>query len=63
MKYILSSFILMSSTVIAHAGSMPGNVPQIMLPMNVPEISVLAGFAALGVVGAVAALVWERRRK
>ena len=63
MKYILIPIILMSSTVIAHGGTGPGNVPQIMIPMDVPEISVLAGFAAIGVVGAVAALVWERRRK
>ena len=61
MKYILSSIILMSSTVLAYAGNLNG---LIKIPTrDVPEISVLAGFAAIGVVGAVAALVWERRRK
>jgi len=58
MKSILTSAILLSSTVIAHAGIQP-TLP----PNDVPEISVLAGFAAIGLVGAVAALVWERRRK
>ena len=58
MKSILTSVILLSSTVAAHASIQP-TIP----PNDVPEISVLAGFAAIGMVGAVAALVWERRRR
>jgi len=55
MKHIFASILLLSSTVAAYANG--------AVPMDVPEISVLAGFAAIGVVGAVVALVWERRRK
>ena len=32
-------------------------------PVAVPEIDALAGFSALAVIGSVAALIWERRRK
>ena len=44
--------ILMASTVGAHAGA-----------GDVPEIDALAGLAAMGVVGSIAALIWERRRR
>ena len=57
MKHIFASILLLSSTVAAYANGTSHP------PLDVPEISVLAGFAAIGVVGAVAALVWERRRK
>ena len=29
----------------------------------VPEIDAFSGMAAMGVVGSIAALIWERRRK
>jgi hypothetical protein len=43
--------ILMASTVSAYA------TPA------VPEIDAFSGLAAMGVVGSIAALIWERRRK
>ena len=42
---------LMASTVGAYAGSL------------VPEIDAFSGLAAMGVVGSIAALIWERRRR
>jgi hypothetical protein len=42
--------ILMASTVSAYASA-------------VPEIDAFSGMAALGVIGSVAALIWERRRR
>jgi hypothetical protein len=44
--------ILMASTVSAYAVVTP-----------VPEIDPVSGLAAMGVVGSIAALIWERRRK
>jgi len=44
--------MLIASTVGAYAGA-----------DVVPEIDAFAGLAAMGVVGSIAALVWERRRK
>jgi len=44
--------MLMATTVGAHAGL-----------TTVPEIDALSGLAAMGVVGSIAALIWERRRK
>jgi hypothetical protein len=44
--------MLIASTVGAYAGS-----------DVVPEIDAFAGLAAMGVVGSIAALIWERRRK
>jgi hypothetical protein len=32
-------------------------------PVAVPEIDAFSGLAAMGVVGSIAALIWERRRK
>ena len=32
-------------------------------PVGVPEIDAFSGMAAMGVVGSIAALIWERRRK
>ena len=43
--------ILMASTVSAYAD------------VIVPEIDAFSGLAAMGVVGSIAALIWERRRK
>ena len=31
--------------------------------LAVPEIDAFSGMAAMGVVGSIAALIWERRRK
>jgi hypothetical protein len=44
--------ILIASTVSAYAN-----------PVAVPEIDAFSGLAALGVLGSIAALIWERRRK
>jgi hypothetical protein len=44
--------ILIASTVSAYAA-----------PVLVPEIDAFSGMAAMGVVGSIAALIWERRRK
>jgi hypothetical protein len=43
--------MLIASTVSAYAGP------------AVPEIDAFSGMAAMGVVGSIAALIWERRRK
>ena len=47
----LSLGMLIASTVGAYAGT------------QVPEIDAFAGLAAMGVVGSIAALIWERRRR
>jgi len=52
MRIWLSLGILMATTVSAYAGR-----------IEVPEIDAFAGLAAMGVVGSIAALVWERRRR
>ena len=53
MRVVLpAAFILMASTVSAFAGIAP-----------VPEIDALSGLAAMGLVGSVATLLWERRRR
>jgi hypothetical protein len=43
--------ILMASTVSAYAS------------ITVPEIDAFSGLSAMGVVGSIVALIWERRRK
>ena len=43
--------MLMATTVAAYAAENP-----------VPEIDAFSGLAAMGVVGSIAALIWERRR-
>lgn len=53
MRFLLSTIIVLSSTIVANASG----------PYPVPEIDAIAGIAALGLVGAISALVWERRRK
>jgi hypothetical protein len=52
MRIWLSLVILMAITVGAYAGS-----------ADVPEIDAFSGLAAMGVIGSIAALVWERRRR
>ena len=44
--------LLLASTVSAYAP-----------PIGVPEIDGPSGIAAMGVVGAITALIWERRRR
>ena len=44
--------MLLASTVSAYAGSDP-----------VPEIDATSGLVAMGVVGSIVALIWERRRR
>ena len=45
--------MLMATTVAAYAS----------VDTQVPEIDAFSGLAAMGVVGSIAALIWERRRK
>ena len=52
MRIWLSVGILIASTAGAYAGV-----------TTVPEIDALGGLAAMAVVGSIAALIWERRRK
>jgi hypothetical protein len=44
--------LLIASTISAYAGG-----------GTVPEIDAASGLAAMGVVGAITALIWERRRR
>ena len=53
MRIWIAMGMLMATTVGAYAGSSNA----------VPEIDALGGLAAMGVVGSIAALIWERRRK
>ena len=55
MRFWLCVGILIASTASAYAGA--PDTPA------VPEIDALSRLAALGVVGSIAALIWERRRK
>jgi hypothetical protein len=52
MRIWISIGMLMATTVAACAIAAP-----------VPEIDAFSGVAAMGVVGSIAALIWERRRK
>ena len=52
MKVWMSIGILIATTVADHAAN-----------IAVPEIDALSGLAAMGVVGSIAALIWERRRR
>jgi hypothetical protein len=53
MRLVLSSaLLLIASTISASAAVAP-----------VPEIDAYAGLAAMGLVGSIATLLWERRRK
>jgi hypothetical protein len=52
MRIWLSLGILMATSVGAYAGA-----------ADVPEIDAFSGLAAMGVIGSIAALVWERRRR
>ena len=55
MRIWIAIGMLMATTVAAYAG--------IVDPPAVPEIDALGGLAAMAVVGSIAALIWERRRK
>jgi hypothetical protein len=52
MRIWIALGMLMATTVGAYAGK-----------TVVPEIDALSGLAAMGVVGSIAALIWERRRR
>lgn len=52
MRYVVSAAFLIASTTFAWAPRQP-----------VPEIDAWAGTAAIGLIGAVGALLWERRRR
>ena len=51
MRIWISIGMLLATTVGAYASAV------------VPEIDAFSGLAAMGVVGSIAALIWERRRK
>jgi len=61
MKKILASSaaVTLALTAQVFAQSKPGDPA----PTPVPEISALEGVAALALVAAVVAIVWERRRR
>ena len=50
MRIWISIGMLMATTVGAYA----------LAPLAVPEIDAFSGMAAMGVVGSIAALIWER---
>ena len=52
MRICIAIGMLMATTVGAHAIQVP-----------VPEIDAFSGVAAMGVVGSIAALIWERGRR
>ena len=52
MRIWISLALLIASTVSAYA-----------VTPAVPEIDASSGLAAMGVVGAITALIWERRRR
>jgi hypothetical protein len=54
MRIWIAIGMLMATTVAAYA---------VYDPPAVPEIDAFSGLAAMGVIGSIAALVWERRRK
>jgi hypothetical protein len=54
MRIWIAMGMLMATTVAAYA---------ITDVRPVPEIDAFSGLAAMGVVGSIAALIWERRRK
>jgi hypothetical protein len=51
MRILIAIGMLMATTVAASAA------------IVVPEIDAFSGLAAMGLVGSIAALIWERRRK
>ena len=53
MRIWIAIGMLIATTVAAYAS----------VPPAVPEIDALSGLAAMGVVGSIAALIWERRRR
>jgi hypothetical protein len=53
MRIWISIGMLMATTVGAYASDVTA----------VPEIDAFSGLAAMGVVGSIAALIWERRRR
>jgi hypothetical protein len=52
MRIWLGVALLIASTVSAMAGT-----------ATVPEIDAVSGLSAMAVVGSIAALIWERRRR
>ena len=53
MRIWIAIGMLMATTVAAYAAA----------EVAVPEIDAFSGMAAMGVVGSIAALIWERKRK
>jgi hypothetical protein len=52
MRIWIAIGMLMATTVAAFA-----------TPTAVPEIDALSGMAAMGLIGSIGALIWERKRK
>ena len=57
MRIWIAIGMLLATTVGAYAECVGDCTPA------VPEIDAFSGLAAMGVVGSIAALIWERRRK
>jgi hypothetical protein len=53
MRIWLCIGIVIASTATAYAQAVPA----------VPEIDAFSGLAAMGIIGSIAALLWERRRR
>jgi hypothetical protein len=53
MRIWLCVGIVIASTATAYAQAVPA----------VPEIDAFSGLAAMGIIGSIAALLWERRRR
>ena len=51
-KICIALGLLIASTISAMAGN-----------ITVPEIDAVSGLSAMAVVGSIAALIWERRRR
>ena len=58
MRILIAIGMLMATTVGAYSGVIYGDPGD-----AVPEIDAFSGMAAMGVVGSIAALIWERRRR
>jgi hypothetical protein len=52
MRIWIAIGMLMATTVAAYAAENP-----------VPEIDAFSGLAAMGLIGSIGALIWERKRK
>ena len=58
MRIWIAIGMLMATTVGAYAGVIYGD-PGVAMP----EIDAFSGLAAMGLIGSIGALIWERKRK